>query len=229
VTAPPVVLPGGVVASGRAFAERPVTAPRARYRDRVDEGLEATGAADAEPPSLPRVTTSHVMTAESLEREVRALRRWHLRRPALWRVWGRSWGMVLAAVLVGSLLLGWWLASDPWALDPALVAVVALVVAGVDALTLGRRSERMFRRLVSSQCPPGTPVQASFDATRFSFTTPDASTAVATDAITRGTWVENCLVVDTRTEKFLVLPGDLLDGEAWAVVTAVLGPRLRIL
>jgi hypothetical protein len=159
------------------------------------------------------------------------MRRWHLRRPVLWRSWAFSWvASALGVVLVVEVSRRAGLTS--WG-GPAVYGVFLVILALImllDALVLlPWRASRLFRRIVAAQCPPGTPVRATFDATAFTFATPDASFTIATDAITRGTWADGVLVLDTRTDKFYVLAGELFDPQGWLLVNSVLGPRLRTL
>lgn len=165
-------------------------------------------------------------TRDSVEREVRALTRWHLRRGALWRPWIRLWGATLALAVVVWVVTTRILTGDA-AATTWLLPLVIVLLAAADAALVPRRSRRMFESIVMAQSPPGTPVHASFDVARFEMGGPDATYTVSTDALTFGTWAEGCLVLDTRTEKFYVLPGELVDDEARSVVDTVLGDRQR--
>ncbi|WP_377643169.1 hypothetical protein [Oryzobacter terrae] len=172
------------------------------------------------------VETGTVMTTDVVEREVRAATRWHLRRPAVWRSFAGTW--VLAFVLVA--LVQWVMPTarpaHPWLFGlAALVAAAGLVC--LDAfVALPWRTRRMFRRLVSAQAPPGTPIHAAWSPDSWSIGTFAATYTIATSSVTRGTWVEDVLVIDTTTDKFYLVAGELLSPSAWMVVSDVLGDRL---
>jgi len=198
----------------------------------VDEGEPTTGTGgESRSGTDQRADGAYVSSVDVIDREVRAMRRWHLRRPVLWRSWALSWAASgLGVVLVVEVSRRAGLTS--WG-GPAVYGVFLVILALImllDALVLlPWRVSRLFRRIVAAQCPPGTPVRATFDATAFTFATPDASFTIATDAITRGTWADGVLVLDTRTDKFYVLAGELFDPEGWLLVNSVLGPRFRTL
>ena len=166
-------------------------------------------------------------TQASVEREIRALRRWHLRRRAVWVALARTWLLALVLVVAGSVLVGSVLGSDPWLLLGPWLAVGAVTIFLLDAALVPWRAGRMFRSIVMAQSPPGTALGADVGPDRFVLDTPDTSFAISTDAMTRLTWVEGCLVIDTRTDKFFVVPGELLDDHAWSVLETALGDRLR--
>jgi hypothetical protein len=170
--------------------------------------------------------TGTVMTTDVVEREVRAATRWHLRRPAVWRGFAATW--LLAFVLVA--LVQWVMPAGPpahpWLFGSA-VALAAVALVCLDAfVALPWRTRRMFRRLISAQAPPGTPVHASWSLDAWSIGTYAATHTIATSSVTRGTWVEDVLVLDTTTEKFYLVAGELLSPSAWMVVSEVLGDRL---
>ena len=214
------------------FPERSCARPPSRYGSGVDEGEPATGmGGEIRMGTDRRADGAYVSSAEVIEREVRAMRRWHLRRPVLWRSWALSWaasalGVVLVVEVSHRVGLTSWGGPTVFGVFLVILALIMLL----DALVLlPWRVSRLFRRIVAAQCPPGTPVRATFDASAFTFATPDASFTIATDAITRGTWADGVLVLDTRTDKFYVLAGELFDPQGWLLVNSVLGPRLRTL
>jgi hypothetical protein len=198
----------------------------------VDEGERATGVGgEGRRGTDERTVGAYVSTEDVIDREVRAVRRWHLRRPAVWRAWALSWtaagiGVVLVVEVARRAGLSSWGGVGAYV---AFLVVLGLSMAFDALVVLPWRVSRLFRRVVATQCPPGTPVRASFDATAFTFATPDASFTITTDAVTRGTWSDGVLVLDTRTDKFYVLAGELFDAEGWVLVNSVLGPRLRTL
>jgi hypothetical protein len=172
------------------------------------------------------VETGTVMTAEVTEREVRAATRWHLRRPAVWRSFALTWVVALVLVGLAQVLLPAVTPSSPWLFGAAVVVVVTLLVS-VDAfVALPWRTRRMFRRMIRAQAPAGTPVHASWSPDAWSIGTFAATHTIATSSVTRGTWVEDVLVIDTMTDKFYLVAGELLTPSAWMVVSDVLGDRL---
>lgn len=214
------------------FPEPPAGTPSPRYGARVDEGERPTGVGGTSRSGTERrASGKYVSTADVIDREVRAMRRWHLRRPVLWRSWALSWVVsAVAVVLAVEALRRTGVTSWGGAAAYGTFLVVLALLMVLDALVLlPWRVSRLFRRIVTAQCPPGTPVHATFDATAFTFATPDASFTIATDAVTRGTWADGVLVLDTRTDKFYVLAGELFDPEGWLLVNSVLGSRLRTL
>ena len=172
------------------------------------------------------VETGTVMTAEVTEREVRAATRWHLRRASVWRSFALTW--VVAFVLVGlaQVVMPPVTPASPWLFGLAAAAVAAALVA-VDALVaLPWRTRRMFRRMVRAQAPVGTPVHACWTHDAWSIGTFAATHTIATSSVVRGTWVEDVLVIDTTTDKFYLVAGELLTPSAWMVISDVLGDRL---
>ncbi len=163
-----------------------------------------------------------------MRQEVRAVQRTHWTR---WRQWLRGWVVqwVLLLPVVG--VAFWFLHGSSGSLSTAvtvgLLVVSVLVVMALDLATMPWRVGRVVRRAVMLQSPPGTPVKGIFEENRIGFVTPDASHAVSTGVVERATWVENCLVLDTTTDKFYIVHGALLSDEAWQVVTKAFGPRLH--
>ena len=172
------------------------------------------------------VETGTVMTAEVTEREVRAATRWHLRRGSVWRSFAITW--VVAFVLVGltQLLMPPVRPSSPWVFALGAVVAAALVVLADAFVALPWRTRRMFRRMIRAQAPVGTPVHASWSHDAWSIGTFAATHTIATSSVLRGTWVEDVLVIDTTTDKFYLVAGELLTPSAWMVVSDVLGDRL---
>lgn len=172
------------------------------------------------------VETGTVMTTEVVEREVRAATRWHLRRPTVWRSFAATW--VVAFLLVG--LAEWVMPpvdpANPWLLGLAAVVTGATLVALDAFVALPWRTRRMFRRMIAAQAPAGTPIHASWSHEAWAIGTYAATYTIATSSVTRGTWVEDVLVIDTTTDKFYLVAGELLTPSAWMVVSEVLGDRL---
>ncbi len=173
------------------------------------------------------VTTWAVTSEESVRQVVRAIQRTHWRRfPHWWRAWAAQWAIVVVAMA----MLTWLFPardSVPVPLTMASSAFALVVLFGLDIATMPWRVGRTVRKSLLLQAPPGTVVKGTFEENRVGFATPDATHAVSTGAVTRATWVEGCLVLDTKADKFYTLHGSLVSDEAWRVVTRALGARLH--
>ncbi|MFQ6173195.1 hypothetical protein ACK8HX_16450 [Oryzobacter sp. R7] len=172
------------------------------------------------------VETGTVMTTEVAEREARAATRRHLRRPVVWRSFAATW--VVGFVLAGAAqwVLGPIRPGNPWLFGLSTLLVAGVLVALDAFVALPWRTRRAFRRMVAAQAPPGTPIHASWSHTTWSIGTFAATHTILTSSVTGGTWVEDVLVVDTSTDKFYLVAGELLTPSAWMVISDVLGDRL---
>jgi hypothetical protein len=196
-------------------------------------GAGSLSAVDQTPgtPDAGRVVTcSYVASAESNDREARALRRWRLSRPGFWLRWGLTWLVYLVAVIGGGYLLVRWLipeASDfvRWAAYLVIVLIAGSVL--VDAATLPQRWLRRFQKVVDRTTPIGTPVEQTFTADTFTVTTPARTFAVPTASITEASWLRDCLVLEGHADGAWVMNGDGIDDQALQVVIETLGDRLH--
>ena len=172
------------------------------------------------------VETGTVMTTEVVEREVTAATRWHLRRALVWRSFAATWVVGFALAAAAQWVLGPIRPGNPWLFTLSTLLVAGALVAADGFLALPWRTRRAYRRMITAQAPPGTPIHAAWSHTTWSIGTYAATHTILTSSVTGGTWVEDVLVIDTETDKFYLVAGELLTPSAWMVISDVLGDRL---
>lgn len=188
----------------------------------------STPSPNAPSPAVRRV---EVVRGEDLERHVRALQRWvvrtsRFRTPVLFVGVG-----LLVLVPAGVVGVGFLEGADPGsigrmvALGLALVPVLTVASALVDRWRWGR----LFRTHLVRQAPHGTSVGIEVALEDVTITTRDAVHRFRVEAITRATWVDRLLVLETRTELFYAVSAELIGPDGWALLDSRLGcPVVRL-
>lgn len=173
----------------------------------------------------PVVRRDVVVRGEDLERHVRALQRWVTSTGRFWKpVLFLAVGLVVL-IPAGAVVIGLVEDADPGAIAVPVLAGLPLVpvLVAVSVLVDRWRWGRLFRRHLVLHAPPGTSVGIEVGLEDVSLRTRDAVHRIRVDAITRATWVDALLVLETRTELFYAVSADLIGPDGWAL----LGARLR--
>jgi hypothetical protein len=174
-------------------------------------------------------TASYVSTTEIIDREYRLLARRQLALPGFWRRF--AWRRVAVAVLVVVVIVALALFDDGvTAVGAARGIVLMLVAIGVlaalDVWLTRRRIFRAHRVVVTSNCPPGTVVSASYSPTEFTFSLTGHHTVLETASLTGAVHEGRLLLLEGADGGAWVVPDELLGAQGLDVVRAVLGDRL---
>ncbi|MGL4175461.1 MAG: hypothetical protein ACRCSN_05230 [Dermatophilaceae bacterium] len=180
------------------------------------------------PPPHSTVHRTAVIRAEDIDRYVRVLQRYVLRQRRFWTqavTVFLALVVILAAVVVVAHLEGAEpssAVSSPW-FTAALLPIVALA----SVLAVRKEWGRVFRRLLTAHGPPRTSVGVWVGGDELAVTTQDAVHRLRTTAVTRATWVDDLLVVETGTDMLYLVRGDLLGADGWSLLEAHLRCRVR--
>ena len=188
-----------------------------------------TTGADAPERATDPATASYVSSAEILQREYRLLARRQLSRPGFWRRFARR--RIVAAVLVVAVIVALALFDDDiTAVGAARGTVVMLsalaVLTAFDVWLTRRRVLRAHRVVVTSACPPGTVVSASYSPTELTFSLPGHRTVLETSSLAGGVHEGGLLVLEQADGGVWVVPDELLGAHGLDVVRTALGERL---
>jgi hypothetical protein len=174
-------------------------------------------------------TASYVGSSEVLDREYRLLARRQLSRPGFWRRFVRR--RIAAAVLVVVVIVALTLFDDEVTpVGGARATVVMLsalaVLTAFDVWLTRRRVLRAHRVVVTSACPPGRVVSASYSPTELTFGRPGHRTVLETSSLAGAVHEGGPLVLDQADGGVWVVPDELLGQHGLDVVRSALGDRL---
>lgn len=185
-------------------------------------------------PPAPHVTHSSVTVAgDDGEDVVRALTWWMVRRPRMWRSLLIAYPVVFLLVVgglsafdlssgrtVGEILLG---------LPLLVLGTLALLagLAGLEVVARWWQVRRLVRRVVGAQIVVGNVTTVTITPTEVIAAYADSVHRIRTRSVVGGAWVGGVLVLETRMEFVLGLPADLVGPDGWALLSPVLGSRVR--
>ena len=190
-----------------------------------DDG--ADGAAGADQPGV--ATASYVSTQAISDREYRLLARRQLGLPGFWRGFVRR--RLAVAVLGVVVIVVLALVDDGITALGAVRGIVLMLVAiavltALDVWLTRRRIFRAHRVVVTSNCPPGTVVSASYSPTELTFSLPGHRTVIEAPSLASGVHEGGILLLQTADGGWVVVPDELLGAGGLDVVRTVLGERL---
>jgi hypothetical protein len=194
----------------------------------TDDGAAgAAGAAGADQPGV--ATASYVSTQAIIDREYRLLARRQLGLPGFWRRFVRR--RILVAVLVVVVIVVLALVDDGITALGAVRGIVLMLVAigvltALDVWLTRRRIFRAHRVVVTSNCPPGTVVSASYSPAEFTFSLPGHRTVIEAASLAGGVHEGGILLLEAADGGWVVVPDELLGVSGLDVVRTVLGERL---